>query len=195
MRFENEIWERLIEGDNEALQVIYQHYFGNLYTYGMRVHNDPSLIKDSIQEVFIDLIQRRSSLKATGTIHLYLFKALRHQIMQELRARNRKIEIAKSLTSDISVADSTIEQQIENQETYTTRQKVIQNALGKLSAHQREAIFLRFTQGLEYEDISRIIGIDLASARTLVYRSLKKVKELIGGNSFILFLYFCNRHI
>jgi DNA-directed RNA polymerase specialized sigma24 family protein len=49
--------------------------------------------------------------------------------------------------------------------------------LEKLSKRQREAIYLRFHQEMEYEDIAGIMAINYHSAVNLVYEALKFLRK------------------
>ncbi len=48
-------------------------------------------------------------------------------------------------------------------------------ALRRLPGRQRAAIYLRFYEDLTYETISSILGIPVATARSLVHRGLKRL--------------------
>jgi DNA-directed RNA polymerase specialized sigma24 family protein len=49
--------------------------------------------------------------------------------------------------------------------------------LSTLSKRQREAVYLRFNQELEYEEISQIMSINHHSAINLVYEALKLLRK------------------
>jgi RNA polymerase sigma factor (sigma-70 family) len=180
------IWQRFKDGDSQALTKIYNCYVKELYFYGKKICQDDALIKDSIQEIFVKLIDKRQHLVISENIHVYLFKSLRNQIVEELRSDNRKKSISSQITPD-STHVSSIEQSIVSTEEETRKLQLIDQAMNSLTDYQREAIYLRFSKMFEYEEISVMLGIDVASARTLVYRSLKKVKEHLSARATILF--------
>jgi len=180
------IWQRFKDGESQALAEIYRCYTNDLYSYGKKISKDEVLIKDSIQEIFVKLINKRSQLIISENIHTYLFKSLRNKILEELRSENRKKNILIQITPE-SAHVSSIEQSIVLGEEETHKQLLIDQAMNVLTDYQREAIYLRFNQMFEYEEIAEMLGIDVASARTLVYRSLKKVKEHLSVRTTILF--------
>ena len=71
-----------------------------------------------------------------------------------------------------------------------SRLVIMKAALSRLSDYQREALFLKYSQGLEYEKIAELLEIDISSARTLIYRSLKKVKQEISTRTQLILLFF-----
>ena len=63
-----------------------------------------------------------------------------------------------------------------------------------LSDRQREAIYLKYTNDFSYEEIAEILNIDVASSRTLIYRSIKKIRELLGRNAIVFLLFVKSIH-
>ena len=48
-------------------------------------------------------------------------------------------------------------------------QKQLKKMLDSLTDRQREAVYLRYTQGLSYEEIGKLMGIQPKAAQKLVY--------------------------
>jgi RNA polymerase sigma factor (sigma-70 family) len=65
----------------------------------------------------------------------------------------------------------------------------IRKAMNKLSERQQEVLNLRFQIGLPYTEIAKILEISVESVRTLVYRSVKTIREelKLSNNALILF--------
>lgn len=186
----NHLWIKFKEGDNHALSCLYSEFAHELYSYGWAIVKDEQLIKDCIQEVFIHLIDKRKKLVVTSRIHLYLFKSLRNKILEELRTKNKKQHIEKLLAEEDAYEHHAERQMIDSEELKTISQK-ISSVLAKLPSRQREIIYLRYTEGLNYDEISELLQIDKASARTLLYRSLKTIKEQLGSNMIFLLSFIC----
>jgi RNA polymerase sigma factor (sigma-70 family) len=65
------------------------------------------------------------------------------------------------------------------------------NALIQLPAKQKEAVYLRFNESLEYNEIAAILEITVESVRKQVHRALKTVREIIGKEAdMFLFALF-----
>ena len=185
-----ELWKRFITGDDDALSKLYNCYVHELYSYGLKIHGDEHLVKDCIQEVFINLIDQRKKLILTDATPLYLFKSLRNKLLEELRSKNRRNDIVKSIASGIDNQEMSIEQSKVHSEDKYNRTMIMVKALDILSDYQKEAIYLKYSQGFEYEKIAELLDIDIPSARTLIYRSLKKMKDSLLVKSQILFFFF-----
>ena len=53
----------------------------------------------------------------------------------------------------------------------------LQEMLNALTPRQREAIYLRYTQGLSYEEVGRVMGIQPTAAQKLVYRAIEEMRN------------------
>ncbi|NEW83417.1 MAG: sigma-70 family RNA polymerase sigma factor [Mariniphaga sp.] len=184
-----EIWRKFKAGDKSALTDVYLQNFNSMFQYGIKFKDDPDFIKDCIQEVFCKLIQAGTKLGETENIRYYLFKALKNSILKGL-GRTRKIE---SLETDVLKFDASfsLEEEIERKENSTFKEKALLKALSRLSDHQREIIYLRYDSGLEYEQICDLMDLKYDSARKLIFRTIKLLRETIEGEMKlpILFLF------
>jgi RNA polymerase sigma factor (sigma-70 family) len=179
-------WRDFIEdNDLEGLARIYKAYANEMFSYGMKIHPDKNLVMDSMQEVYVRIIEKRETLRATDKIKIYLFKSIRNKILEELRTKHRKDNIEVL----IPTRDPDFAKEIENlgfsSEEPRLREKITHYSLNKLSKHQREGLFLKYSLNCSYKEISEILEIDIPSARTLIYRSLKQVKAFILENALL----------
>jgi RNA polymerase sigma factor (sigma-70 family) len=182
----NTIWARFKDGDNDALSMLYSEFAHELYSYGLKVVNDEHLVKDCIQEVFVQLINKRKSLVVTSKLHVYLFKSLRNKIIEELRSKKRKQNIINLIDGDDLLFENNAEQKIIDSEKDKSIKSRIDSLLAQLPSRQKEIIYLKYTEGLDYDDIAELLQIDKASARTLLYRTLKTIKEQLSNNVLLL---------
>jgi len=83
-----------------------------------------------------------------------------------------------------------IEFQIIEQEKDAEINRKVMNALNQLPAKQKEVVYLRFNESLEYSEIAGILEITVESVRKQVYRALKTVREIVGNESVPIFLTF-----
>lgn len=175
-------WNAFIEGDFDALAVLFLHYTKGLVSYGMKIFSDEELVKDSIQEVFIQLILKRHKLKKDKKIKGLVYRLLRNRMIDEIKFINRSKKIDNLIFNINSDFEMDAEHHHIGLEEESERNKILTKALEQLSTHQREAMFLKYSNGFSYEQISEVMGISIASTRTLIYRTLKQMKSVLSGN-------------
>jgi RNA polymerase sigma factor (sigma-70 family) len=59
----------------------------------------------------------------------------------------------------------------------------LKQALNQLSGKRREIMYLKYYDGLRYEEIQQVMGISYQTARNYVYEGLETLRELLEGSS------------
>jgi len=173
-------WHDFIDGDLNSLSVLFMQYSRSLISYGMKICRDEELVKDSIQEVFILLIQKRQKLNQDLKIRGLIFRLLRNKMIDEIKLSNRRKNQDPLKFNDGIIFESDSEHNYIGAEEEMNRDNLLSRALDQLSTHQKEVMFLKYSNSLSYEEISEVMGISIASARTLIYRTLKQMKSLLA---------------
>ena len=172
-----EIWENFKAGDKSALSYIYFQNFNPMFQYGIKFKDDPEFIKDCIQDVFFKLIRSGKKLSATENIRFYMFRALKNTIYKELNKQQR-IEHFENAPLNFEASFS-LELELAEKENLNHKEKALVEALSELSDRQREIIYLRYECGMGYDQICAIMELKNDSARKLVFRAIKSLKEII----------------
>ena len=183
-------WKNFQSGKREAFAHLYNIYLNPLYFYGTKLCKDEGLVKDAIQEVFIDLYLKREKNKTNPeNLKFYLILALKRNLIRKLK-KNRKLLRYNSPSELMFEPEYCIEKKIIEQETDNEVSLGVFNALKKLPAKQKEAIYLRFNESLEYNEIAELLNISVESVRKQVYRALKKIRESLGNKTMLFWLTF-----
>lgn len=185
------IWRKFIEGDEEALSSIYFEIFDMLLNFGMKYSSDRFMVEDCIQNLFVDLLKNRQKQRPVANIRFYLMKALRNQMASEQREK-KLLRVDESGEADFRISYS-VENSLIASETDEMRSRFLKMVVESLTAHQKEALYLKFSCGFDYIQISELMQITVESVRTMVYRTLKSLKETFGTDSYsnlIFFSYF-----
>ena len=72
-----ELWVLLIKGDKLALEIMYRRYFPHLLNYGHTISTNEELIKDCIQDLFVNVFNN-SKFRPIDHVKSYLYTALRN---------------------------------------------------------------------------------------------------------------------
>lgn len=182
------VWARFKTGDQVAFAILYNLHIDNLYSYGTKLCKDDEAVKDAIQELFTELfIKCRKVMIVPENLKFYLFIALKRNLIKKMQS-DRKITHDFSEAIDFEPEYSIEFQIIENEREAEITRKVV-NAINQLPAKQKEAVYLRYNESLEYDEIAGIMEISVESVRKQVHRGIKTVREIIGKKSD-LFLFF-----
>ncbi len=173
------LWTSFIDGDADALNLLYREFVDVLYAFGLRFTDDAELVKDSIQDLFVDLFKYRKTLAPEVNVKSYLFTSLKRKICLVLK--KKAVEANRSFEVPFLLSNS-IEEQIIHNENQSELLLKLNKQLELLPSRQKEALYLRFNAELEYEEIAVIMNVSLETCRTLVYRGLKQLRERMVVN-------------
>jgi len=181
-------WENIEVGDVNAYSEVFLFYYKKLYNYGRKFTEDTSMIEDAIEDVFSMIWMNRQKLSAISSPQNDLFSSFRNSVFKKLKLQR------KMLLSSVSEGKEDIEFSIESiiitREVDSQLQIRIEKAISKLTSRQREAIFLRFYEGLSYQEIAAIMEISVKGSYKLLARALTELKEVLGIPIIVLFTYF-----
>src|SRR5436190_3252889 len=173
----NDIWKSFKSGDWNAYTQLYDEHYRLLNNYGYKFTRDVSLIEDAIHDLFVKLWTNRSTLGNPPSVRNYLYKALRNILFRKIKSQS-KFSILES--DDYSY---TFEVSYDNQLIVDEEEKILQNTvkeiLNKLPARQKEIVYLRFYEGLNYEEIAEVMAIDIHSVYKLWYKAMENLKDTL----------------
>ena len=166
------LWTQLKEGNQQAFEAVYRRFFKDLYQYGLRFSKDRGPVEDAIQELFLELWNRRKGLSETDQIKHYLYVALRRKILRNLQKQRHEVSSAE-LEPAFWVEEDLHEVQDEEQKEKLAR------AMQSLPDRQKEILYLKFYAGMDYEEIVEIMDMNYQSARNLLSRAIKKLAKTL----------------
>lgn len=182
------VWERFIKGDDQCLVYIYRAYADVLFRYGRQFTSRYEFIRDSIQELFYELIDKRSNLSSAKSVKAYLFTALKRKIVRDLKKEEKFNLEQEGFLFSLSDTSLSISNNLQERDF-----ALIQKKLNLLPVNQREIILLHFYEGLTYTEIADIMNIKVRSARALTYRALESLQKELSpfkGSLYFLLIQF-----
>lgn len=188
----NLLGKHIAESDvnNNLFESTFRSNFDSLFNYGMKIIKDENLVKDCIQELFFRIWKNNIDLTKVQFPKAYLITGLRRQIFNVIKLKENvidKVELKDEMFQEFSSEDYLIQNQNEDE----NRKKVLK-ALNQLSDRQREAVYLRYIEELDYDEIAKIMSINLQSVKNNVQRGLDSLKEIMPAS---LYMYFFFRFI
>lgn len=170
---DSELWDNFRNGDQGAYTCLINKYSRPLFNYGYRICQDRDFLKDCIQEIFLELWNRRSRISATASVKWYLFKAVRLRIFRNQSKWRRN----EQLSDDYDfMVEFNIESKIINEGDQDSLTSRIQLVLNHLPSRQREIIYLRFYENLDFDNICQIMNISKQSVHNLLQKAYKNFR-------------------
>ncbi|MBL7813801.1 MAG: sigma-70 family RNA polymerase sigma factor [Saprospiraceae bacterium] len=182
------LWLAFKQGDKQAFSALYQNYIADLLTYGYRLTNDKSLIKDSIQDLFLHLWQHRHNLSATDSVRFYLYRSLRNRIIRNIGTQSLTQTVEPDDLNYMALPNQLpFDEEWMNEETRQEQIHKLRNAIETLPKRQQEAIELRYLHDFSLEQIAELMDISNQSVRNTLHRALTALRDVLGGSVGLLF--------
>jgi len=174
---DSERWNAFRSGDDVAFGQIARHYYRSLYSYGIKFSKDAEFVKDCIQDLYLELWAKRSTLGETGFVKFYLLKSLRRKIYRESLKKQWMTDGDELDFEAESLGEISIEQKIIDSETNEQLLKSLNQQITLLTKRQQEVIYLRFYEGLDNESIAQVMTISRQAVANLLYRTIQELKD------------------
>lgn len=179
------LWSLLIEGDQKALEILYQRYYSLLLNYGLRCNADKELVKDCIQDLFINLYQNTHISVTNITVRSYLLRALRNNITDKL-ITDKEVNSLDNSIFNIPVNEDLFEQLFPKSDRDLQLVRRLLEAISQLSPNQKTILYLRYVQELSHKEIADVMDMNIQSSMNLSNRALTKLRALITKDEYFL---------
>jgi RNA polymerase sigma-70 factor, ECF subfamily len=161
-------------GDAEAFGVLYQHYFTPLYRYIYFRIAEKADTDDLTQEIFLKAYESFSRYTYSGASPLAYFYAIARNMIIDHHRKKKAVLLDDEVWD--AVADDT--QSIEAKAAEKEDGEELRKRLAVLPEGEREAVTLKFINGLSNKEISVILGKSEAAVRQLQSRGLRAIKTM-----------------
>lgn len=185
---DRELWTQFRAGDEQVFAYLYSHYVVMLYHYANRITSHQNLIEDCIQDLFVELWKNRATLGETDSIKYYLYKSLKRALIRalvNLRKRHKGADLPEEY--DFEIVLSPEFDLIARQVSQEQKDKLL-IALNELTPRQKEAITLKFYDGLTYQEVASLLSMSVRAAYNLVYRAIDVLRTHLEKVVLLLLL-------
>ncbi len=171
----------LKERNKEALEYIHTHYYHRIRSYiSASIHSGQDA-EDLTQNVFTELCKKNGQNKNYDNPEAYIFGISRKIINQYARNNNKSVKTIPITSINEPNTDKTGQKDIYERILLSERKQIINDAVEKLPPKAREAIKLRFIEGLSSKEAAQKAGCPQKSFRRLLSLAVKALRIRTDG--------------
>jgi RNA polymerase sigma-70 factor (ECF subfamily) len=176
-RSDDELMRLARAGLRSAFEVLVRRHAAKVVGLCSRFVNDAELGRELAQDTWVRVWQSRDKYRCDGGFLPWLCTVARNHCKNELRRR-------KPVAVDSEVAEGT-ERSPEQLDALLVeeRRRRVRGALEQLSTPMREALLLRFGEGLAYEEMTEVLGTGESTLRSRVHHGLRALKLELEADS------------
>ncbi len=168
------LYQRFLEGDNDAFDEIIGIYRNSLIFFINRFVNNFDNAEDIAAEVFAYIIFKPKKYNFKVTFKTYIFMLGRSRALDFIRKESKRTHISiESLYTQPSDDDVLLEEEIIAEE----EKRQLYRALASLPQDYQTAIHLVYFEGLKYEDAAKVMDKDKKHVENILYRAKKALKQ------------------
>lgn len=173
---DTDLWNAFRSGDREAFELMYEIHVDALYSYGFSFTRDDYLVKECIQDLFVDIWIKRANLGETNNIRFYLFRSLRRKLSKNVRIRERWMSDPDSKKIDYILSGQALKKFFDpvNKEE---PEKRLHLELDELPPRQREALYHLYFEKFSYEETASIMHVNIKTVYNLAWRAIEQLRK------------------
>lgn len=182
-----EQWSRLVN--------LYQR---RLFAVCLRMVGNPQTAQDLTQDVFVKVIQGLNTWDGRSRLSTWMVRVAMNVCLSHLRAAKvRKTTSLDAGWGGTSFAPSLVRSGGASSESVRTiggnlaepagglsverdeERRIVASALGELDPDQRAIIVLRDVQGLDYQQIASVLGLEVGTVKSRLFRARLALRNLL----------------
>ena len=184
----NALVRRCVSGDAAAWQDIVQQYHRRIFNICYRFSGSSDDASDLTQEVFIKMYRTLSTFDTTRASFMTWVTTVTRNLLVDHFRKGKYDRITDSLDATpgnqedgLTIAEqledrrASPESRVRSQET----QKLVHEALRRLSPELREAVILRDLQDLDYKDIAKVLNVPEGTVKSRINRGRTELARLL----------------
>lgn len=182
-----ELVHLLKSSDEAAFNEIYKRFQGLLYVYACRITHEENEAEDIVQEVFIYLWDKRTTLALLDSLSGWLYQAVRYRFFDRLDRRKVRTNYQASLQHFLDQGTYCPDEYMREKELV----QLIEKGIAALPSKMQEIFALSRKEQLSHKEIASQLSISEKTVKNQVHNALRILKTRIGMFfSLILLLKF-----
>lgn len=175
---------RSLKQDHEAFGQLIDRHASAIVNLAYRMVGNRAEAEDLAQEAFLTAFKALSTFRADSKFSTWLYRIAANKCKDWLRARRpgmgqQDVDIEEML--DIQIAEERTPERLLSQQQVAQE---LEQAIQRLPPLYREAFVLKHVEGLSYEEMEAILGVNSDTLKMRVYKGrLQLSRDLAALNS------------
>lgn len=183
-----EVVDRVLAGDVDSFSEIISRYHGKIFRYVYsKIHNYDEAV-DVTQEIFVMVFESLPSFRRESKLYTWMFSIMVNYCKnyRKRRGRYHLVSLDRSGSAEgyeVHIRDERQDPEKDVLETESLR--ILKEELFQLPEDYREILILRDLEGLAYNEISKILGINLSNVKVRIHRGREMLKKRLAERGLL----------
>ncbi|WP_419949280.1 RNA polymerase sigma factor [Candidatus Palauibacter sp.] len=160
--------QRVVAGNREALEDLYEDYSEQLFAVAYRLTNSSADALDILHDVFFRLPEALKTYDQRGSLATWLRAVTRRHALMHLRARKRRREVPL-FAGDVPKRPPQVIELV-----------ALERALAKLPEKLRIVIILKEIEGYSHKEIAALLDVSYSASAVRLHRARAALRTALG---------------
>lgn len=181
-----DVVEACQRGDADAFRALFEMYKDRVYSIALRYSGNPAAAMDIAQDTFVKLLSRIGEYRSEASFDAWLYRLVVNSCIDDQRRGRRMTPFLDGLMDAVCTPAESVLHKLMRSET----EQRVQDVVARLAPEHRIVIVLRYTEGLSYDEIAKILGVSpgtvasrLNRAHKILERRLSHLRQEGGRNA------------
>ena len=175
-----ELVRQALGGSQAAYRELVSRYASAAVNVAARLVRDRALAEDLAQEGFVRAFARLRTFDPRRRFSAWFFQVLHNVAVDYLRQRRVETVPLDVTNAEGHVALSAGAPSPEAEAERSELASALEGALSRLRHEYREAVVLRYQQGLTVQEIADVLGVPEGTVKTFLYRARKELAAMLS---------------
>jgi RNA polymerase sigma-70 factor (ECF subfamily) len=171
--------KHVAEGDKAAMHIIFARHRAKVFRFIQRMVRNPTIADDIVSQVFLDVWRSANRFESRARVSTWLLSIARFRTMSFLRKRTHD-GIDQGSVLEVADAGDTPEVTLDRKET----NDLLRASMNRLSPPHREIIDLFYYREKSVVELSEIVGIPKATAKSRLFYARKQLARILVSAGF-----------
>jgi RNA polymerase sigma-70 factor (ECF subfamily) len=170
-----ELVDRLRHGDASAFDRVYSTYHPRVFSFLLRLSGRRDTAEDLAQETWLKLAKAAPRLREDTTLAPFLFTIARNAFMSHRRWA--MLDLSRIVTFGLEAMSSDSGRTPETDHERARAIALLEDALAQLPLASREVLLLVGVEGMEQDEVARMLGLTYDALRQRLSRARGQLAE------------------
>jgi len=174
---EKQVLELLSTGSQTAFVQLYDQYRPFIYNTSLKLVKSHELAKEVLQEVFMDVWNRRETINRVVSIKSYLYGMTRNIVFDHLKEKANMLAISREFAYGMKHENSTEKAMLDKQ-----YEELLNEAVNQLPPQQKLVFRLAKVEGLSHEAIAKQLSLSRLTVKAHMKQALQSIRLRLEGH-------------
>lgn len=170
--------EQCKKGNKRAQMKLYQQFSKAMYNTAFRILGNADDAEDAVQEGFITAFEKLEEIQEVEKFPGWIKTIIMRKALTHLNRKKKTIPLYQDFGAE------------ELQETkggieMNAQKNVLWQSIQKLKPNHKTILVMMYYEGMDYEEISSLMGLSNGNCRTLMSRAKEQLKKIINTTAHV----------